>query len=128
MSSRRLTFSPCLKRGSYSKLSIPKVYTENELISYTKVFVPGAGSDRLLAQAAELYQKFTFSLTILHVGANYVRTPSHPHDASTEITSLLAEIASLFGCLVSFSCILPQMINPYVNDYINSINNAVECR
>jgi hypothetical protein len=98
----------------------------NSPLRFLKVVIPGARCDRLWV--ALLGFKYEFGHVITHVGANYIPTVNRkynsvfpPCDVVTEICDFLDALAELFRCHVSFSIILPQVDQQFI-EKINYMN------
>lgn len=113
----------CPKENYPAGLPFASYFTVGN-VSVMKVICPGARCDRLLSLAAELNMNYSFGHTILHVGANYTRSVTSPHDVSDEINALMDAVGALYDCKFSFSCMLPQS-NQSVTGGINIVNTEV---
>ena len=92
----------------------PAIIQEVDLVEGVralKVVVPGAQCARLLAQAAHLEQSCTFDHVIVNVGTNYCYSDLSAYDIADEIEDFLGEIGALFDCKVSYSEILPRILD-----------------
>ena len=77
-----------------------------------KLCLPGAKSDRLLAEASIMALTHEFREVVVHVGANYLPTVNRdrlktPAAASKEIQALLAALGDIFFAPVTYSLMLP---------------------
>ena len=103
----------------------PPVIQDIELlegIKGLKVVVPGAQCPRLLSEAARVSQHCTFDHVIVHVGTNYSFSELSSFEIAEEIAEFLSEIQCLFQCKVSFSEILPRILDESYDQLITFSN------
>jgi len=84
--------------------------------------VPGAQCIRLLSEAARVSQHCIFDHVIVHVGSNYAFSELASFEIADEIEQFLSEIQCLFDCKVSFSEILPRILDDS-HDQLITFNN-----